>query len=486
MINTNNMFNEYDITSKIRDLNYKDLLIFLVPCIIFGYYLHVFAPGIMVYDSYNQLHQIATGQFNNWHPFFHTFIEMMCLKVYGSPASVAVLQIVTFSVFWMIICKYNRDDSQKSNNAFALQLIITLAICLIPINAIFSINLQKDILFSYLLMFLCFLMKVLIDRKGLVDYSFVLVLSIVMACIAQLRQNGMILIIVFLFVLAIWFYRKNRERKLYVIVPALTVAFILLIASLNFAYDVENHQNEALCDIVVHMLADYDLNLDIDSADQAKFDMLLKEKNLNMYYNVFWKDPTRNHIVNETSWKKDRGAYVEMAIKYSLKNPKHFIKYLLKSAPIVWDITRESNWHDANGIVFTTHMDSQKESFYSKKNRTPVTDFDNASPVNVGTVEYKNLNYLANIALDNLVLDTLFNSPALYMYLSLIVLAALYFVTRLRNLWLVYLPNLLNIGIVFVSIPAQLNRYLYPNLLVFYLLVIILIGALMKRKTVGN
>lgn len=468
--------------SKIKTLNYRDLLIFLIPFAIFCYYLHVFAPGIMVFDSYNQLHQIATGEFNNWHPFFHTFIEMMCLKVYRSPASVAILQIVTFSTFWMVICKYNRDDSQKSNAVFALQLIITLIISLIPINAVFSLNLQKDILFSYLLMFLCFLMKVLIDKKGCVSYPFVFIISIVMAFIAQLRQNGMILIIVLLLILGVLLYKKNKDHKLYLIVPALTVTFILLIASLNIVYDVEDYQNEALCDIVSHMLADYKLNLDIDSADQAKLDKLISKKNLNKYYNIFWKDPTRNHIVHKSVWKKDRGTYIEMAIKYSLKNPKHFIKYLLKSAPIVWDITREKDWAEANGIVYTTSMNEQKNGFYNKKNITPVTDFDNATALNVGTAEYENLNQWVNLAKNDLLLDTMFDSPALYMYLSLIILVILFAVTRLRDLWLVYLPNFLNIGIVFVSIPAQLNRYLYPNLLVCYLLIIILVGVLAKKK----
>ncbi len=477
------MFNVSDGISKIKALNYRDLLIFIIPLAIFSYYLHVFAPGLMVFDSYNQLHQIATGEFTNWHPFFHTFIEMMCLKVYRSPASVAVLQIITFSAFWMIICKFNRDDAQKSNRTFALQVAITLIISLIPINAIFSINLQKDILFSYLLMFLCFLMEVLIDKRGNVGYSFALVISVVMAFIAQLRQNGMILVIVLLFVLAIWLYIRNRNSKLYAIIPVLTVAFILVIASLNIVYDVEDHQNEALKDIVTHMLADYELNLDLDSADQAKLDKLISKKDLKKYYNVYWKDPTRDHIVHKSAWKKDRAAYVGMAIKYSLMHPKHFAKYLLKSAPIVWDITRESGWSKANGVVYITDSDSQRGGFYNKRNTTPVTDFDNASAANKGTPEYEALNGIADFAKDNLLFDTLFNSPALYMYLAIIVLVILYMLTRLRDLWLVYLPNLLNIGIVFVSIPAQLNRYLYPNLLVFYLLIIILVGVLMKRKT---
>ena len=38
------------IINKI-ELNYRDLLIFLIPCIIFGIYLYVFNPGIIYFDT---------------------------------------------------------------------------------------------------------------------------------------------------------------------------------------------------------------------------------------------------------------------------------------------------------------------------------------------------------------------------------------------------------------------------------------------------
>ena len=45
-----------------------------------------------------------------------------------------------------------------------------------------------------------------------------------------------------------------------------------------------------------------------------------------------------------------------------------------------------------------------------------------------------------------------------------------------------YLPNFLNIIIVFASIPVQDNRYLYANLLVCYLLIIVLISVIQRSK----
>ena len=139
-----NFTNNWEIISE--KFSHRDLIIFLIPFVIFSAYLFVFNPGILSFDSFNQLHQIATNEFNNWHPFFHTFIEMLCLKVYSNPMSIAFFQIFIFSFMWMIICNYFRRDNNVNNYLFLIQIVFTFIISLIPINGIFSILLIKELL----------------------------------------------------------------------------------------------------------------------------------------------------------------------------------------------------------------------------------------------------------------------------------------------------------------------------------------------------
>ena len=126
-----------DIVNKIRKLNYRDLIIFLIPFVIFLYYLSVFNPGILTTDSYMQLHQIATGTFDSWHPFFHTFIEMLCINIFPSTASVGVFQIFIFSSIWMLICKYNSNETDTNVNKL---FILHLNYIIIILSVIFIIN----------------------------------------------------------------------------------------------------------------------------------------------------------------------------------------------------------------------------------------------------------------------------------------------------------------------------------------------------------
>lgn len=470
-----------DESFSISKPNYRDLIIFLIPFIIFLAYLYVYNPGVLTYDSFNQLHQIATNDFSNWHPFFHTFIEMLCLKIYASPISIAVLQILVFSSMWMVICKYHRDDDGKSKT-FTLQVIITLIISLIPINAIYAITLWKDVLFSYFLMFLCFLIKVMLDKKGKVDLKLVAVMAVVMAIVSQLRLNGIYLILLLLIILTVYLFLKKESEKVCIALPALTIVFILLIASLNVAYDVEDNQKDYVFVKTSHMLADYDLHLDLDAQDRDKIHEMINETQLNKTYNIYYSDPI-NWISNEDVYQNDSQAYLNMAVKYSVENPQRALFYMFKSADIVWDITRDNDW--TGEAYYITGKgpgaETAKEKFFSIINSTPKTSYEDVSNYNAGTGKFNLLSYFVNEARVNIILDTLFNSPALYMYLAIVLLILMHIITKSKDIYLIYLPNLLNIIIVFFSIPVQDNRYLYANLLVCYMLIIILINLIQLK-----
>lgn len=470
-------FEDGGIAGEIRKrINYRDLIIFLIPTVIFLSYLLVFNPGISTHDTFNQLHQIASGHFTNWHPFFHTFINMLCLKVFPSTISIAVVQIFTFSAMWTIICRYSRDDNTEKDNTFTLQAVITLIICLIPINALYSITIWKDILFSYFVMFLCFLAKVMIDRKGNVSYKFIAVLALVMAFVAQLRGNGMYVILITLAIYSIYLFIK-RNRKMAALLPILAITFILLISSLNIAYDVEDNEKDALMAKTCHMLADYYLHLDMEDADREKIEKVLDKEKIAESYKPTGSDRIFA-ITKYKEFEKDKDTYVGLAMEYSLKNPLHFLKYLFESSPMVWDITRDHNWIGRPYYMNAErdHMQMDFKSYYIPHNFSVTQSYENISYVNWGTPAFNTLNRLSLGIEESVAADTLLESPALYMYLSIVLLIVMHALTRSGEIYLMYLPNLLNIVVVFLSTPIQDNRYLYANLLVCYLLIIILIG----------
>lgn len=464
---------------EIKKINYHDLIIFSIPIIIFSIYLLVFNPCIATYDTFNQLHQIASGHFTNWHPFFHTFINMLCLKVYPSTISICIFQILVFSSMWAIICKYNRDDNVQNDDTFKLQAIFSVIICIIPINSLYSITLWKDILFSYFLMFLCFLVVVMIDRKGDVNYKFIVLISVIMAFIAQLRGNGMYVSLVVMVIYAIYLFMK-KNIKMSVSLVILTITFILLIASLNIVFDVEDNEKDAFMTKLAHMLADYDLNLEMDDSDRDKIHELIDKDKIKEKYKPTGSDPILS-ITNSKNFDDDKYTYIEIALKYSIKNPIHCLEYLFGSSPMVWNIIKDKDWA-GRPYYMSGNMDrlqSDFNYFYGNRNITPTEPYENLSYVNWGTPAFNVLNLLS-LGIEGCILDTVFNNPAFYMYLSIIFLVLINMITKSKEIYLMYAPNLLNIIIIFFSTPIQDYRYLYANLLVCYLLIIMLIGFRQK------
>ena len=198
----------------------------------------------------------------------------------------------------------------------------------------------------------------------------------------------------------------------------------------------------------------------------------------------FYKIDIRNAEAIDTLFAKERPDCVinfaaESHVDNSIKNPTYFIGYVFGSSPMVWKVVR-----DWNKLPYKTNTEKSKLDYYSTKNITPIASYENVVMKNKGTEPYEQLNSFVNKIGENKIKNTLFDSPALYMYLSFILIGGIYLLTKSKDIFIVYLPNMLNILIIFASTPIQDVRYLYPNLLLFYFLIIMLLGILQKRKEI--
>lgn len=252
-------------SSIITKVNYRDLMIFIIPILIFMLYYFVYNPGVLTVASYSQLHQIAADRFTTAQPIFYTYLVMLSLKFTNGVSLIGILQILVFSIMWTVICKYHRNDSSPSSNEFVIQAILTLIISLIPINAVYSITLSSNVLFSYSIMFLCFLIKVLIDKEWQIDLKFSIILAVTLAAVSGLNNYGIAISIVSFIVIIYYLIRKNTEQEKLVYLIGITIACILLIGSLNIIYDVKGSDYDGYThamDIPVNDAFDEGINLE--------------------------------------------------------------------------------------------------------------------------------------------------------------------------------------------------------------------------------
>ena len=242
---------------------------------------------------------------------------------------------------------------------------------------------------------------------------------------------------------------------------------------MNVAYDVADNDKDAVYTKVIHMLVDYDLNLTLDNSDRDKIHEVINEKTIKENYFVYGSDPMYLYS-NESVYDNDKSAFIGMAIKYSLQNPMHFIKYIFESSLMVWDFLHVK---DYGGSAYYIDNTANYERY---KAHIPI--YENSIVNNEEIFGFKFLYPIINFFNYDAILNALFYSPALYMYLSLILMGGIYLLTKSRDIIYVYLPNVINILLVFASTSIQDYRYLYPNLLLFYLLIIILINVVYENK----
>ena len=432
-----------------------DIIIFLAVFIPLLVVLYIYWPGILTSDSYDQLNQIHLGDFYNWHPFFHTFIEMLCLKIWNTPGSIAFFQVLVLSFLWTIICRYTRKDN---NFKFLLfQVFITLLMSLNPMNSINAITLWKDTLFCYSILGVTFIIHILIDKGYKIKFSLCIWLAISLALMASIRYNGMYILYVLIIPLIIILFKKDKKSKNYLKLPILVIVFVGIINSLNIIYKVKDNQKSATDSKVMQLMAYYIKEDKLDDKDIAVIEKFVDPQALADAYNPYFSDPIYM-VINGTNIKDYISDIYVMLFKYSFKNPDLLLNYAFKSTSIVWRIDRPK---DSIGGVLNTNIFSTN---------------------NPGILP---LNYNKNIY--NNIVSIILYSPALYFYMTVIIVLIIYRHTKELKKWLfLLLPNFLNMVIIALSVPIQDVRYVYSNFLIFYFLCILLGSNLFMEKREKN
>ena len=449
------------IKNCLKKIDKYDIIIFLLTFISFITILYVLYPGILTYDSYNQLNQIETKNFNDWHPFIHTFIEMICLKVRNSPSSIGIFQISIFSILWTSICKYNR----KNKNIFVFEIIVTVLIFLNPLNPLYAITLWKDILYCYSILALCFIMEIVYDKGFIISNKFVLFLSIVMAFTFTLRYNGTFVVIPTLIMLIFILFKRDRRSKNYLKLPIITIAAILCIQSLNLIYNVESNQKDALAQKIIQYTGAFAKEDVIDEKDKKLLNNFINVEDLSYYYNPYYADTIYECNFKEDIYLEYKKDIYAMVFKYTFKYPKIFLDFALKSTSLIWQIPSPD---DMIGTTIETGTFA-------------TNNYIGLVPKNYEKNFYQKYQQFLTFTKTNKFISTILYNSALYFYLTIILTIIILFKNK-KNYFIAILPSIANVIIAIPSLPVQDTRYLYNNFLVFYLIVIIIYKELRSSK----
>ena len=305
-------------------------------------------PGSLSRDSMDQVIQTFTGVYSNHHPFWHTMIIQLCLRV-----GMAVFGDINMAVslyFWVQILLMAAAFAYVIMTLYQVgipKLWIGLSLALyafMPYNIAYSSTMWKDVLFGgAVAVFLTATFRILkgIGGKQLRNYV-IFAISGLGFCLW--RSNGFLAILAAFFVFCIVLF-KDHKKLLVVLFVVLVTGWVMKNPVLD-ALNVSDPDLVESLSIPVQQVAR--VITDGCALTQEETDLLEKVvdvANVPALYDVDLSDPIKNEIRRKDNayFEENIGQYLKLWLQLLKRYPGEFVKAWVDQTRGYWDCGHE-NW----------------------------------------------------------------------------------------------------------------------------------------------
>lgn len=313
-------------------------LAYSTPCVLaWCYYLWVFWPGLMSYDSFAQWHQVTNGQFDNWHPAFHTMTIWLITRVWNSPAAIALTQILVLSavVGWGLAMLRQKGMSRW------LAVTICLLLALSPANGCTVITLWKDIPYSTCLLLMGLLTIEIVTSEGAwLERKWAWVfLGIVAALTALYRHNGLPVAFGSLVILLLVYREQWRKFAL-----ALSLAFVCWLGVCGPLYNYAGVKpmpaTLALCPVLHHIAAHSVAGTPLTADQQALMAEVHPLIDGKWPYDPTNVEPMFDGKLNVERVEASRSELIRLFLSLAWRRPMVDLKHIVLNSAMMWRITQ--------------------------------------------------------------------------------------------------------------------------------------------------
>ncbi|MCM0647695.1 DUF6020 family protein [Clostridium swellfunianum] len=447
-----------------RDKRGLQALVFgaVLMIICFLLYLAAYFPALMSTDSLDQWSQMVSLKFNDWHPAVHTWLNLILTKVWYSPASIALAQIIAL----VFVYAYAMYTLLKLGVGKAICFLTMMIFALYPINGFLVITLWKDIPYSIMLLWITINLMNIVKTEGEWVSTPVNAVSFTISCLGAVffRHNGML---VFLIVMVVLFIIYRNYKRIFSLISVIILAsyFIITGPVFNKMNIAKSPSTEALGIPMQQLAAVVRENGKLDEKDKEFLSKILPLELWNKEYLPYSTNPIKfSKDFNGDYVSKNKSDFVKHWAAIVMKNPQIAVEAYLKQTSIIWKVKPY-----ADSYTYTVTREINKNQFGLQ-----------TKPIN------SKLNNLANKIYEftyGSKYFILFWRPALWLYLS-IISALISAVILGRKTWVILMPLAGNILSLLVAIPAQDYRYLYSNVLIAAVLIPLAVNVIFRGKTV--
>jgi hypothetical protein len=410
--------------------------------------LLVFWPGLMSFDSLDQWYQMTTGQYNDLHPAFHTFTNWLITRIYLSPATIVLFQILTLS----LVIGWGFHLFRKAGIPRWACWIPLILLAISPVNNTLIITLWKDIPYSIAMLGLSLIIFQITITNGewLQEPYAWLLLGLTAALVSLFRHNGFPVVLACFFILGLVF--KTYWRSLLFATLLLLVAFWIIVGPVYKLVKVDTSQDHFLLGIhLLHFFAAYaNSRVPLSNEGLAVLERIWPSKDP-LPYNCYISDTTATRVSPEAV--VDNLSDLQQVLSKLIKeNPEVAIRHLFCANSIIWEISQPED-----GYFFAYELSLYMNNKYYE-----------FKPGQFRIIIHSLLPNIQNLYVNMIETTTIWPiwRPALYFYLS--VFCGIIFASRRRS-WkyvLFLLPIIFHSLVLFFINSTQEVRYQYPVYLV--------------------
>lgn len=437
----------FTLPEKLKQVSFGYVFLYMLPMLITSLAMFIaFYPAAMTPDSLAQWEQARTHEFSDWHPVLFTWTIMLLTKIWDSPGIIALFQIALLS-FTMGYLGY----LMKRFNVHPVVIwALLIAAAIMPTNAILSIIIWKDVIYSISLVFFSLLIILLVKTNGEESKktSFLILFLISSFVLVFFRHNGFPVFVVTMITVIIM-YRHMWKR----LVPAaltIIVVYQVITGPVYSKLEVVPSDPQETLSIPTQQIA----NIVVSGGEmtEAQRDYINRLMPLELWeekYNPYAVDPIKFSWGDYDRWViyNDWPGYFKIWSQLVMQNPGLATEAFLKETSLVWQMNLPD---DGKMNRYVTNLYHGNEFGLVNKVINPYITQEASKYLKV----------------DSEVEEFIWR-PAVYTFLMVLFL----YIAYLRNnwrVWLMLLPVALNTGAVALAIPAQDFRYLYGNVLFLY------------------
>lgn len=453
-------FIQFQLSTHSEFVWIQRVILYALPTMIaISFYWMVYFPGLMSADSLNQWGQFTNFSFDNNHPVVHTLFNWLITRIWLSPAMVVLFQVS----FLGLTLGLGMATMEKIGVKKKYVIIASVITALLPSNGMLPITLWKDIPYSTTLLLLTTaLMWISFGIIDIKKFKWQCFLSVILIFTGTLRHNG-ILPMIGVIVVFVWLYR-TKLKVVRNIVSMVILGMFLVTYVLNTVFNVKPTEDWLKISANVHQLA---------AAVSADFPFTEDERKLlndiyqmeewEKHYNPHSVDPLiHDSQINREKLQLHTGDVLKIWFHVLMEDPWIFVKHQIKLTSIVWEVVQPEDSH-----TYTTQRGIDPNNLGLKSNGNTRSYRENVTKF-IEFTEQREYNWFLWRA-----------GIQLYIIIGGMVL---FLIKRKSILFLSTLPALLNTAGLMLTIPAQHLRYVYSNILIAPIILLVCIKIISEYR----